>query len=323
MKKFIIPFAVALTLPVLFSCNKDNGTASNGSRPVTLTMGQHFNTFAGTYSSEAKEDVITDNQGNAHHVMSVHRHSNNADGSWVSWDEVVAVKSSIFVGYKYNFQTGTYSVTVKDGDTVIDLQFNDGSNAGEIRVEKNGEGQTSVVFTPINKEGEPDTAHQQVVTVTSKPDPGNPEEIYTNGTWVVNETIATARGLNFSQRNLDVHAIASWAQDNIGVEIKKDDLDALEGYKVKNIVITDSALSLNFENGKSFASSIDIKQYNGFKIENFVEGTNSNISEYINGTGSFSFSGDLCILSIAGSFKENKDSQSTPVTIMLTLKRQK
>ncbi len=315
MKKIISLLAVALALPFLFSCNKENGNASNGAKPVTLIQGANFN-LAKTYSSikgtwtEGGETITTRT------VVST-----SSDGSFISWDqdEKEATKA-VTITRKYNFQTGTYAVTVKDGKTTITLTLTEGQALGAIVVEESA-GNVTVSFIPVDNAGNLNEEQKAEITIQSEANAGNQDEVYTNGTWIVSETIATARGLNFSRPGLDIHEIASWARENIGVEIKDEDLAELKGYKVKNIVITDSALSLNFENGKSFASNIDIKQYNGFKIENFVEDTGNNISDYINGTGRFDFSGDLCVLTISGSFKTNKESESTATSIILTLKR--
>lgn len=82
MKRFITLFAVALALPILFSCNKEN--TSHGAKPVTLTQGQYFNSYAGTYVSQTFSDFIKDANGQGQQVTSQHVHSNSADGSWNS-----------------------------------------------------------------------------------------------------------------------------------------------------------------------------------------------------------------------------------------------
>lgn len=104
------------------------------------------------------------------------------------------------------------------------------------------------------------------------------------------------------------------------MKVSDADLAKLEGYKATTIVITDSSIAINFENGKSFGSNLDVNQYNGFRLESLDP--NDNLGKYLNGTASFTFSGDLCVLSIAGSFKESESqNEGTPVTLMLTLKR--
>ena len=320
MKKYLMLLAIA-TLSV--GCNKmfdANYAQKAQNQPVTLNQGQYFTSYAGTYKSEPFNDVIKDANGNEQRVTSVHRHSNSADGSWNAWDEVVEVKSVFQVGYKYNFQSGTYIVTVKNGNEVIELKLNNGDSAGEIVVESNGEGQTSITFTPVDEQGNPKN-EQVSIEITSKPDPAKPEQVYSNGTWVVSEFIATTHSATLTKKGLDLYEFATWGKNSVGLDIKESDLAELEGYKAKNVVVTDSSISINFENGKSFCSTIDINKYNGFQIASLDP--NDNLGKYINGTASFTFSKDLCVLSIAGSVKENEQAQGTDVTMMLTLKRAK
>ena len=321
MKKYLMLLAIA-TLSV--GCNKmfdANYAGQAKNQPVTLSQGQYFTSYAGTYKSEPFNDVIKDANGNEQRVTSVHHHSNSADGSWNAWDEVEALKGSFQVGYKYNFQSGTYTVTVKDGNNVIELKLNNDKPAGEIVVESNGEGQTFLKFTPVDENGNLKENEQVSIEITSQPDPTKPEQVYSNGTWVVNEFIATTHSATLTKKGLDLYEFASWGKNSVGLDIKDSDLAELEGYKTTNVVITDSSISINFVNGKSFCSKIDITKYNGFQIESLDP--NDNLGKYINGTASFTFSKDLCVLSIAGTVKENEQAQGTDVTMMLTLKRAK
>ncbi len=318
MKKMLTLFAVALALPLLFSCNKDN-SANGGAQPVTLTQGENFN-LAKTFSYEKG----TKEEG-GQTIVTRTIISTSSDGSFISWDQDETETKAVTILKKYNFQTGTYSVTVKDGTTTVTLSLTEEQALRAIVVEEH-EGKSTVSFIPLTEEGDIpvtssgdyDTSNVATVEIESEADGSNQTEVYTNGTWTVSETIAMARGADFSKPGLDLYEFASWASETLGV-VSEEEIKELEGYKLSKLIITDSALSISFENGKSFATDIDLSSLDGFEVKDFANGDSqaeSKISEYINGTGKFEFSGDLCILSLDGELKGGQ-----AVSIILTLKR--
>lgn len=329
MKRVLLSFV--FLLPLLFSCSKDNGGADFGTG--SIQKGENFD-VAQTYSfTTTQENGGNQGGGSNNEVNFVTRTcvSTTSDGSFVAWDEdVEGTKAPGDILKKYNFRYGTYEVKVTETEDKIqktleltvageDKPF--GAVVIESAKDESVQQSPSVTFVPANDEGEIpadeqgkiDTTDAVEGEITSSADESNPNEVITNGTWVVQETIALVRGANFSKPGMDVHAFAQWVHETLNL-ISENDVKEVEGYKVSNLLITDSMLTLCFENNKFFSSNVDIKNVQSFKIEDFLE-KNSKVSEYINGTGSLSFDQDLCVLSIDGSIK------GTKAQIALTLKR--
>ncbi|MBP5397011.1 MAG: hypothetical protein J6Y32_00015 [Bacteroidales bacterium] len=326
--------SIALVLPLLLACNKDNGGTDLGAGS-SIQKGENFD-VAKTYSYVAPENGNQQggqSQGQNEEQNFITRTcvSTTSDGSFVAWDEDVATKAVGDVIKKYNFRYGTYVVKVNETEekTVKTLELTVqgeekpfGALVIESPKEESAQAPSTVSFVPANEQGELPADEQGNIDTTggveseiesSAEDSDNPNEAQTNGTWVVQETIAIVRGANFSKPGLDVHAFASWAYETLGI-INANDVKEVEGYKVSNLMITDSMLTLCFDNGKFFSSNVDLKNVQSFKIEDFFE-KNSKVGEYINGTGKIEFSGDLCVLTIDGAIK------GTKATIALTLKR--
>ena len=336
--------SIALVLPLLLACNKDNGNSgSDNGTGSSYQKGENFD-VAQTYSFATPQENGGGNQGGSGNEGSSGNEGGNSqvsfttrtcvsttsDGSFVAWDEDVeeGTKAAGDVIRKYNFRHGTYEVKVTETEDMVQKTLELTVNGEEkpfgalvIESAKEESQPATVTFVPANEQGEIPADEQGNVDTTdaisseivSTADDSNPNEVITNGTWYVQETIAMVRGANFSKTGLDVHEIAEWAHTTLNI-ISEKDVKEVEGYKVSCLLITDCMLTLCFENQKFFSSNIDIKNVRSFKIEDFAK-EGSKIGEYINGTGTIEFDRDLLILSITGKIK------GTDAQIGLTLKR--
>lgn len=323
MKKILILLAI-VTLAA--GCNKmfDANYANDlKNKPVTVTAGANINQ-AKTYTTPGEQKYengqpVTEDGLN---VMTRSSYSLNADGDCVTWDEdyVEETKATtVKILRRYNFRTGKYTVTTTvSGDnatTAIRLTLTDNQNVS-IKISQEGNvDKVEIVVSHKDEQGK--TFEDKKIEVEMEnmdittPDPANPNAAIINGTWHVQNTLAEARSATYNTTGLDIHGIAEWAK---GLElIKEEDVAATEGYNVTSVMIMDSSITINFEKAKPFATTVT--SFSNFTVEDFA-GSNSEVSKYFNGTGSFEFSGDLCIFTVKGSVKGESE---TPITITLTL----
>lgn len=315
-------------------CNKmfdANYAKDLTNKPVTVTAGANINqaktyTTPGEQKFENGQPVTQDGQN----VMTRSSYAMNADGDCSTWDEDYVeseegTRASVQVRVlrRYNYRTGKYTVTttVSGGNTTtaIRLTLDDNQDIA-INIFKEGNvDKVEITVSHTDDQGNVTQDNQiewslEDMDVTS-PDPADPNASLINGTWHVQNTIVTARGATFNRPGLDAHSIAEWAKD-LDI-INEKDVEGTVGWKVKNVMIMDSSLSINFENDKSFSSTVS--SLSNFTVQDFDQ--NSEIGKYFNGTGSFNLSGELCVLSINGSIKGDNGNSATPITITLTLSK--
>ncbi len=320
MKKILILLAI-VTLAA--GCNKmfDANYANDlKNKPVTVTAGANINQ-AKTYTTNGQpkvENGETVKEGGLD-VFTRSVFSTNADGDCTTWDEdyVEETKATtVKILRRYNFRTGKYTVTttVSDGNTTTAIRLTLDNNQ-DININISQEGNVEKVEITVSHKDEQgnvseDKKYEVELDVTA-PDPSDPNAAIINGTWHVQNTLAKARSATYNTTGLDIHGIAEWAKD---LElIKEEDVAATEGYNVTSVMIMDSSITINFEKAKPFATTVT--SFSNFTVEDFA-GSNSEVSKYFNGTGSFEFSGDLCIFTVEGSVKGESE---TPITITLTL----
>ena len=358
MKKFLILLAF-VALPLLFACNKTfnaDYASQMTNRPTNITVGSNIDvaktyTTPGTPKFKTKKDgngkevldengkpvpevdgdgkPIQEKTANGDVVLTRSAYSLNSDGDGLYWDEdyVEGVKSvtSVTIIRKYNFRTCKYSVTTKvteDQGTVTTIKL-DLEEKQDVSIEISSKGETEqveIVVSHQNEQGETVVDNTTVLVVESEPDQEKDEALIINGTWKVKNTTAVYRGLTFNRDGLDVHAIAAWANENGWV--KEEDVKGTEGYNVTSVMVMDSAIAINFENGKSFATSFNSNSLSNFAVKDFAGDDADAVSKYFNGTGSFSFFDTLCILTIQGELKgKNANEADTKLDFKLSLVR--
>lgn len=327
MKKHLLLSAL-VALPVLFACNKSfdaNYANQIKNQPVTIPTGANISQ-AGTYMTQGspkkdKEGHQETYQGKD--VMTRTVFSTNADNGCVSWKEdyIEATKATkVTIIRKYDFQTGTYALTTtvtddKGAVTTIKLTLSDGQDVS-IEISKDGDKDKVEIIVSHQDEGG-NTVEDQRIEVEEITTPNNQDAVTINGTWTVKSTVVSTRSATLNRDGLDIHGVAEWA-NSLGL-VEEKDVQETVGYKVTNVIITDSALSINFENGKSFASTLNIASLSSFTVEDFAGNDSDSVKKYFNGTGSFELNGSKCILAIQGELKGQNDNSVTPISVILTL----
>lgn len=358
MKKYLI-LSAFVALSLLFACSKTfNADYANQmtNKPTNIEVGSNIDAAKtymtpGTPKIKIKKDGngkdLLDGNGNpvpevdgegnpiqettetGATILTRSAYSLNSDGDGLSWDEdyVEEAKSvtSITIIRKYNFRTYKYTVTTKvtdDQGTVTAIKL-DLEEEQDVSIEISGKGATEkveIVVSHQNGQGGTVVDKTTVLEIKSEPDLEKEEALLINGTWMVKNTTAVYRGITFNKDGLDVHAIAEWANGNGWV--KEEDVKGTEGYKVTNVMVMDSAIAINFDNGKSFATSFDSNSLSNFAVKDFAGDDADSVSKYFNGTGSFSFFDTLCILTIQGELKgQNSNEGDTKIEFKLSLIR--
>lgn len=334
MKKYLILSAL-VALPLLFACNKtfnaDYANQMTG-KPIAIVPGENID-VAQTLVTEGTPK--TNEQGQQEKdketgldIMTRSSYSLNADNDCLVWDEdyveePTKASTTVKILRRYNFRTYKYTVEVKEEQgnvTTIKLDVDENQDIS-INITKQGETEKVEIVVSHEENGQTVIDQEIKVETVTVPDTNNEEVVSINGTWKVKTTTAIYRGLTFNRDGLDVHAIAQWANQNGW--LKEEDVKGAEGYNVTSVMITDSAIAINFENGKSFATSFDSNSLSSFDVKDFGgdENDKDSVSKYFNGTGSFSFFENLCILSINGNLKAQDDSSDTKVEFKLSLIR--
>ena len=126
-----------------------------------------------------------------------------------------------------------------------------------------------------------------------------------NRTWVINETILTFRGVNYTFKGLDLNEVEKKARDE-GVEFKFH-LD--DGMVVTKVIITDSLIAAEFKNGQSYAAEHTLRSGNSFSLSEFTNG--------LEGTAKVQFVDELCTITI------NTTLDESPASIILTMQEKK
>lgn len=229
MKKFITLLAVALSLPFLFACNKDNNQAGSGSASIKT----------GTWFSSAK--TFSTGEG-----MSI---SFNADGHFIA-TKPTELKRVI---NRFEVITGTYTFA----NAVYTLST-DGKVWGTLTVVNDDTVRLTINALEIDEE---------LSVSVSTPSEANENQRASNHTWKPVETIINYRALNFSQSGADFNALENWAREHFGEDIQEDPIFS-DNMKMTECIFTDSQIGFVFANGQEIvANNISVKDGLNFTIE--------------------------------------------------------
>jgi len=124
-----------------------------------------------------------------------------------------------------------------------------------------------------------------------------------NGRWSVKETILEFRGANYSYDGLDLNKVEKDARD-LGVEFK---FHMEDNMVVKKVIVTDSMLAAEFNNGKAYAAEHNLRTGKDFNLNEFTNG--------LEGTASVQFVDELCVITI------NTKLDESDAKIRLTLEK--
>lgn len=228
MKKFITLLAVALSLPFLFACNKDNNQAGSGS--ASIKTGTRFSS-AKTFSTGG---------------MSI---SFNADGSFI------ATKPTALKGVINRFEviTGTYTFA----NAVYTLST-DGKVWGTLTVVNDDTVRLTINALEIDEE---------LSVSVSTPSEANENQRASNHTWKPVETIINYRALNFSHSGADFNALENWAREHFGEDIQEDPIFP-DNMKMTECIFTDSQIGFVFANGQEVVTNnISVKDGLNFTLK--------------------------------------------------------
>lgn len=272
MKKVHFLLAAMLVLPVFFSCeeieNPDNpDDPSNPSTPEDPQEPELQLEFRRTFRFDG--NVV----------------SSNGDG-----DFVAVLKPSLYVTksaddhkivtgrYKFDNNTKTWTYT----------------NVGKLELLDNGK----IAFTP--SEGESRIFDCETTEIVSD---GESNAGKMNGSWKIKETILDFRGANYTFDGLDLNEVEKIARDQ-GIVFK---FHMNDNMVAKKVLITDSLMAADFENGESYAAEHSLRLGSEFTLSEYTNG--------LEGTAKVSFVDELCVITIDTKLDES------PAKIRLTLQK--
>ena len=268
MKK-ILMFAVAWTLPLLFSCNKDKDN-DNGSS--SIPSGGSFD-FAATY-------------GNTNMWASF-----NGDNSFVAgklnsplMDTKADFSTSLMWG-TYTYENGTYTMLIKN---TTDLW-------GTLKVL----GGDQVEVNIPGKEG-----YQGTITVQITKPSVNDSQRAANHTWKPESLTLVYRGMTYNSTNgvVDLNAFEDWALKN-----KLIDKKILEDNMVmQKVIFTDSKCFILFANTEELVSEITTSDLANFTMDG-ITGSSAWVP-FLEGQASIGFTNGKCVFSVAGKYQDEPAS---------------
>lgn len=125
------------------------------------------------------------------------------------------------------------------------------------------------------------------------------------GSWTVRETIGDYRGVNYSMDGLNINE----AERMVAEQGYTLNLNLEEDMVVKRIIITESLVGAELENGKSYAAEHNLSIGNSFHVKECSSG--------LEGSGKLQFLDDFCVLTIDTSI------EGYPARFILTLQELK
>ena len=263
MKKILL-YAVALALPLLFSCNKDKNN-DNGS--ASVPTGGSFNN-AGTYGNDQMWASF------------------NADNTFLAGQNVPRV------GFACKLMWGTY--TYADG-TYTMYKNNTQEQWGTLKVLGGN-------MVEVQIPGEIDDPMKIEVQI-SKPSV-NDNQRAANHTWKPESLTLVYRGVSFSSANgvVDLNAFEDWAVKQ-GF-IKESDKIFDPNMVMQKVILSDSKCCVLFANGEEFAAEITTSDLANFQMTGMTLDGNSAWVPFLEGQASIAFSNGKCILSVKGTYQE-------------------
>ncbi|MCR4564852.1 MAG: hypothetical protein K5651_02040 [Bacteroidales bacterium] len=282
MKKIIPLLAVALALPFMFSCKKDNGNSDAG----TIPTGQNF--------SNAR--TLTINDESALNGSSI---SFNGDVDYVALTPETTSMESAFGGTKdkirnYMVMIGTYTYS----DNVYLLKDSKGKDWAKLTIKADNK-----VALEFLGEDKPFPGEKEFTVTSSKPDAGNETQRISNHTWKVKSSDVSYGALVKNQNGLDLNAYETEARAVLDPDGKWDkDPFFKQGMSLKSLIVTNEFVSLFFENGDNITCKVNLKEGSTFDIAPMDGKT----WEFINGKAQIVFMGNTMIFTAKGEIKNNK-----------------
>ena len=267
MKKILL-FAVALALPLLFSCKKDNKDAGSASIPT----GASYST-ARTFKGDGMWATF------------------NGDKTFVAGKLGNVMNNTIVAGTKalaeyeviwgtYTFENNVYTMYGEDTDVVwATLEVLDANNV-KVKIGKT---------TPVN-----------VPVVTTQPAAGNDNQRAASHTWKPVSLTLVYKAAAFNSTNgVNLNAFEDWAIKNKLVSKSVFDPDMV----MEKVIVSDAAVCIIFKNGQTFVGQIpDNADLAGFTMEQITVKNTDNLPLF-QGKVSISFSNGMCVIGVNGTYQ--------------------
>ena len=284
MKKYHLLVAAILVLPVFFSCGGKNNPEKpdNPSTPTTPTT--PTNPTTPTDPTDPPQPPEPQIEFRRTFRFDGNVFSTNRDGDFVAVlrpDFVTKAADNhkiVIGGYSFDNSGKTWSY----------------SSLGKIELLDD----KKIAFTP---NGGTRTVYDVEVSEIVSDESSNANKM--NGSWTIKETILEFRGVNYTLNGLDLNEVEKLARDQ-GIEFK---FHMDDNMVVKKVLVTDSLLAAEFNNGQAYAAEHNLRL-----------GSDFNLSEYTNGlegSAKVQFVDELCVITIETTLDES------PAKIRMTLQK--